>query len=647
MALTEARQRALWLALPLALAVAPHLLRLPLWFAALWVLSFGLFLSVRFNRPGRAAGLLRLALAGAGLAGILAEFGTLFGPRGGVALLVLLTALKLQEARGPRDQFILIYLGYFLLMLNFLESQHPGLAVYLFTVSTALTAALITRQQARLPSPAHVFRVASTLTMQALPVALLLFLVFPRLPAALGGLIQAGPAQSGLSDDMQPGAISELILSNAVAFRVDFDNPGTDASRLYWRGPVFTHFDGQAWTAAAESASATPPELDRLATPLDYRVTLEPHGRHWLFVAGHSSTAPVPGARLSADLQWLSPRPVSERLGYHLRVWQDYQLDPDELSATRRAAALALPDGLNPRSRNLAQTWLRQANTPGQVVELALAHLRESPFFYTLKPPPLGRNGVDDFLFESQRGFCEHYANAFAVLMRMAGIPARVVTGYQGGERNPLGDYWIVRQRDAHAWVEVWLSGRGWVAVDPTAAVAPERVESGLDAALPSGERPMAFDWPWLRPLQHGWDLFNLRWYQWVLGFDPARQRDLLSMLHPALASLRGMLWAVVLTGLGSLILMGLLVLRPWRRPARAAAVRHYARVCAKLARIGLVRTAQEGPRAFAERVRVARPDLAVEVDALTALYIGQRYDRADTKSLRQLAARSRRFRPG
>jgi transglutaminase-like putative cysteine protease len=444
---------------------------------------------------------------------------------------------------------------------------------------------------------------------------------------------------------MRPGSISQLIQSDAVAFRVDPHDTRFDARQLYWRGPVLWDYDGATWTPARGLTSA-PPEATGLGRRIDYSVTLEPHGQRWLFVAGLADTPPAPDATLTGDFLWLAKNPVSERLRYRLAAWLDYRLEPD-LPFDLEERALALPPGLNPRSRDLARRWAAEADDARGVVERALAHFRREPFYYTLNPPLLGEHAVDDFLFGTRRGFCEHYANAFVVLMRQAGVPARVVTGYQGGELNPLGDYWIVRQRDAHAWAEVWVAEQGWLRVDPTAAVAPSRIEQGVAAALPVDERPRRIlDTSWLKPLRQSWDLVNARWNQWVLGYDHSRQKNLLERLHPSLATLKGMLWAMLL-GAG-VVLLALLVavFRPSRTRHPEPAARHYARFCARLARLGISRQPHEGAETFARRVTRLRPDLAAEVNAITRLYIGQRYAGRVPPDPDALARRVARFRP-
>lgn len=640
-----------WLALPLALVVALHVGRLPLWIGLMWLgcaLWRGIQAARRYPRVPRWPALL---LALPSLVGILLEYRTLIGPEAGVGLLVLLTGLKLLETRDARDHGILVLVGYFLLLAGFLEDQSLPVAAYAMFSALALTASLASLHGeaaflGRLQFRRH-FGTAAMLLLQALPLTLALFVLVPRIPAPLGGLIQIEHAQSGLSDQMSPGSISRLMLSNQPAFRAEFAAGAKPASEtLYWRGPVFWHYDGLSWREGGSPRPADPFDLEPRGEAIEYRVTLEPHAQRWLFVAGLATELAEANARLTADLQWLADKPVKERLHYRVKAHPDYRLDAGGLSAADRARALALPEGRNPKTHALARAWAARGDAAA-VVDEALRHFRTQPFRYTLNPPHLGEHAMDDFMFASRAGYCEHYSSAFVVLMRAAGIPARVVTGYQGGEYNAIGEYWIVRGRDAHAWAEVWLEDEGWRRVDPTAAIAPERVESGSVAALPRAERPFAMiDIGWLKPVRLAWDTLNNRWNLWVIGFNHERQRQFLAGIHPTLASLEAMLWAAL--GIAALFVLVLLagLLGPAGSRDRDAASRLYARFCKRLARIGLVRAASEGPRAFARRAAQARPDLARAIGKISELYVGVRYAGAGEDELIRLRRAVRAFRP-
>ncbi|MBI5331314.1 MAG: DUF3488 domain-containing transglutaminase family protein [Betaproteobacteria bacterium] len=648
--------------LPLLLALAPHVERLPVWLTLSWLAcAAGAYARARWRRPGlppqRAGKLgaalrllesrtLKLLLALAGVAGVLLQYGTVIGPSGGIALLVFLSGVKLLELEGPRDRLALLFVGCFLLTARFLDAQGLPTAAWMTLAALSLVAGMAAVQNPTAPWREH-GALAAKLMLLGLPVALLLFLLFPRISGPLWSLPHPNAARTGLSDIMAPGRISRLIQSDELVFRAEFAGAQPDSSALYWRGPVLWDFDGFAWRID-HPLPAVPPVASVRGAPTHYSVTLEPHQRPVLLgMPEHPPEVTPPiQSRLGPDLHWQMREPAAHRLRYEADAWLDFSLDP-ELTPGRRARALALPDGGNPRARALARDWRQRLGNDAAIVEAALTMIRTQGYAYTLTPPTLGADAVDEFLFATRRGFCEHYAGAFVFLMRAAGTPARVVTGYQGGELNPLGRYWIIRGRDAHAWAEVWLAGRGWVRTDPTAAVAPFRVERGIQAALPAGERVgggVILDGAWMRPLALGWDLVNNHWNQWVLGYNQERQRQFLARLAPWLTHGGGIFWGL---GAGAGLLALAALWRLWPRGAGGQsdpASRAYARFCARLARRGLARSAAETPEAYARRVADQRPDLALAVDHITALYLALRYGgQGAAKDLHQAV---KRFRP-
>ncbi|HEX6736559.1 MAG TPA: DUF3488 and transglutaminase-like domain-containing protein, partial [Azonexus sp.] len=465
-----------WLFLAAAVTVAPHFAHQPVWLSAFAGLSFvwaaWLWWSDR-RLPGR--WLLMLVVAG-GCAAIFAEFRSLFGRDAGVALLVMLMALKLLELKSRRDAVVVVTLGYFLLLTHYFYSQSIATGLWLLAALWLLTAALIRVHGGHAATPVGTLRHAALLAGQALPFMLVLYLLFPRVAGPLWGLPQdAHAGRTGLSETMAPGNIANLARSGEIAFRVLFDGTPPPRDRLYWRGPVLEDFDGTSW----RPYSGTTPRarLEFLGPPLAYETTLEGHNRRWLLALDAPAAQPADTV-LSGTLTANARQPISHRQRFRFAAGLDYRFNAEE-SPPVLARNLLLPPGRNPRTIELARGWKTAGSSPQALIDRALA-LFASQFFYTLQPPLLGENSVDDFLFTTRRGFCEHYAAAFVVLMRAAGVPARVVTGYQGGERNPVDGYLVVRQSDAHAWAEVWLADRGWVRVDPTAAVSPARIETGL-----------------------------------------------------------------------------------------------------------------------------------------------------------------------
>lgn len=622
-----------WLLLSTLLVVLPHVPRLPLWVTLFAACLGTLHLIVR--RAGHSlTRWLVIGLTLTGASGVFLHYHTLLGRDAGVALLVVMVTLKLLESRRPRDAFVLIFLCYFLVITGFLYSQTPLLAIYMFATAIVITATLsvVTLAGRQLPVR-RLLRDAAVLLGQALPIMLVLFVFFPRVVGPFWGLPKdAHGGITGLGDTMTPGSISKLTKSDALAFRVQFaegDSTPAPAER-YWRGPVLWHTDGRTWSAGSLVVLAGAIDRPQVrGKGVHYGITLEPHSKRWLF----GLDLPVfvsESATPTADFQWLAHQRVTSRIHYEAISYLDFNTGalPDEL----RTAALQLPDNTTGRMRRLVGNWRNAARNDHDVVRAALQHFNLQPYIYTLEPPLLGDSPVDEFLFSTRRGFCEHYASSFVTLMRIAGIPARVVTGYLGGEYNPVGDYWLVRQSDAHAWAEVWLPGAGWQRVDPTAAVAPERIEHALDRSTQgAGEAAsfllgdgglMARNW---RALRHVFDALDNSWNQWVLSYNPKRQMAILRSLgfrHPGWKDL-----ALLLVVLVGSLLAGTAAWMFLRRPREQDPVaRAWTRYCRRLARMGLPRRPDEGPQDYARRVTGERPDLKQPVWRITDTYTRLHY---------------------
>jgi len=641
-----AMHHVLWLLLSLALITTPHATRLPWWIVAL-VATLGAWRAYlaygRHVLPNRWALFVIVIVA---TIGIYLNYRTLFGRDAGVALLVVMLGLKLLEMRSMRDAMLLIFLGYFLVVTNFLYSQTILSGLYMLACVWLITATMMSLHYGREEPPfSRQLRFGGVLLAQSVPLMLVLFLLFPRVSGPLWGLPQdAYSGVSGLSDMMTPGSLSNLTLSDAVAFRVRFDSEIPPPKQRYWRGPVMWDFDGQTWTTSRFIYGT--PQFTKTGKPISYEVTLEPHNKRWLFALDLPARA-VPHSATGADFQMRSFSPVNHRMRYEMASFLGYRYGTDENSMALHRA-LQLPAGFNPRSVELAQSLRRKFPDGRTLVREVLAMFRTQNFFYTLSPPLLGRHSVDEFLFNTRRGFCEHYASAFVVLMRAAGIPSRVVTGYLGGEVNELGNYLIVRQADAHAWTEVWLADEGWVRVDPTAAVSPLRVEAGISAAIPRGE-PLPIlvrgDFETLRQLRFTWDLVANTWNQWVLGYTPERQRRLLTGM-----GIDDSAWytlTVIMLALAALIVIVLAALMLRRLKARAhdPVRKAYLNFCDKLRRTGLPRAADEGPLDYAHRLERVRPDLVLPVAAITQLYVMLRYGaETSTAALQELRRRVKQF---
>ncbi|MDH5264998.1 MAG: DUF3488 and transglutaminase-like domain-containing protein, partial [Betaproteobacteria bacterium] len=525
----------MWLLAAMAFVVAPHALRLPEWVGIFFVLVLAWRGWISWRAARTPPRWLVLVLTVGAVAATWVVYGRIMGRDAGTTLLVLMAAMKLLEMKTSREVVLAIHLGFVLVMTNFLFSQTIPLGLYMLACVWLFVATLVGyhRGVGRTPTVRERLVPSGLLLLQAVPLMLVFFILFPRVQGPLWALPQdARAGMSGLSDSMTPGNISKLIQSEATAFRVQFEGEIPPYGSLYWRGPVLWRFDGQTWRVPEFTIAGT---LDyaRAARPVRYAVTVEPHGKHWLFALDVPISLP-PGSSIRHDLEIRSVRPVDARIRYEIASALDYRYG-ERLPANFRALALSFDEQRNRRTVALGRQWAAEAANPTEIVNKALQFYNRQ-FTYTLEPPLLtSAHPYDEFLFETKRGFCEHYAGSFALLMRAAGIPARVVTGYQGGEVNPLNRELLVRQADAHAWVEIWLEGRGWVRIDPTSVVSPDRIDGGINAALgPIGVIPslIAADrLGVLANLRFAWDALNSQWNQWVLGYNVDRQRQFLGSL--------------------------------------------------------------------------------------------------------------------
>lgn len=631
-------------------ALAAHVPHLPVWLCAIVValLAWRGYCAMRGAKlPGK---WFLIGMTVMGTAAILVSYGPRFSRDTSVALLAFMLALKVQELRALRDASVVICLGYFLLITGFLYSQTIATALYMFALVIWLTATLAAFQdRTRSTSPFAALRVSALLVAQAVPLMIALFLLFPRVQGPIFGFPQATSAGvTGLSDTMSPGSLSSLGLSDDVAFRVHFNAAPPKPRNLYWRGPVMWDFDGRTWTIGGASTTATEGmHYQADGPPIRYAVTLEPHYMRWMFAIDLPFVAP-PDTHITNDYQLLASRPIRNRIRYEISSNLAYRYGLDEKTEILQRA-LRLPTGYNEKTLALARELRMRASSDRELIDAVLNRFRTELFFYTLVPPELGRDSVDEFLFVTRRGFCEHYASAFVVLMRAAGIPARVVTGYQGGEMNPLGDYMIVHQADAHAWAEVWLKNEGWVRVDPTAAVSPARIQAGLFAALPADYSlpiGMRNDFPMLRQLRFSMDALANSWNQWVLGYTAERQMKLLrdaGLSTPTWQTLTVLLMTTAAAVIGMLALTILWRLRSRPRDSVGQSWRLF---CRKLARRGSERAPSEGPRDFAWRAAQEQPARHAQIETIAALYMKLRYaGETEKPEARRLRALVRQFR--
>ncbi|VAX08172.1 FIG001454: Transglutaminase-like enzymes, putative cysteine proteases [hydrothermal vent metagenome] len=625
------------LLLSVILVCLPHLLRLPLWISTLCLSLIGLRYFHETGRIGLPGKFLRLLILLASIAGLFASYSTLIGRTAGSAMLLLMLCLKLMEIKGTRDVIVIIYISFFILITSFLfdQSIYNGAYILVVVLSLVTTMIIYNHPTAQQKSVSQALRQsikqAFILLVQAVPLMLMLFFLFPRLPGPLWSLPDDGQgASTGLTDELEPGRISKLSNNPDVAFRVKFEKTPPSPERLYWRGPVLSLFTGKKWQVLKED-SVSRLNLDDInfSLPVDYTVTLEPHNRHWLFALEMPATIPA-RTLLTEDMQLLQTHPVRSVTRYKMRAYLNYQLDPN--SIVNSYYYLQVPAQTAPATRHFVKQLRKKHSPDAAYINAVLNYFRTENFIYTRKPPLLDKDIVDQFLFETQQGYCVHYASAFAVMMRLANIPARIVSGYQGGEMNPLADYMIIRQSDAHAWVEVWLPGKGWRRIDPTSVIPDSRVEAMEDRLRRQDEQTrnafkMKQGWlsQRLRNLGYSWDRLNNGWNHWVVGYNSSRQKSLLSMFGADKLSLQDLALLLAAVFTVCLLFIALFVFRQKQNkldPIEQA----YVQFCKKLATLGFTRKPEESALHYAHRVSVLRQDLRLKVFAVTRLYNHLRY---------------------
>jgi protein-glutamine gamma-glutamyltransferase len=627
----------LWLLMAaVPLAALPHAWEQPPWVIATLMAAWLWRAAIHARSARLPARWILVPLVVGGGALTFAEFGTVFGQEAGTALLLVMVGLKLLEIRSQRDIVVALFLAYFVVITTYFFNQSFVIAGYSLFSAWLITAALIQVHGGR-PLPfARLARSSAMMILHALPIMLILFVVFPRIPGPIWGASDQEPAaRTGLSDRLEPGDIAEMLENEATALRVRFDGPVPPPSQQYWRALVMTDFDGRGWTVDRHRPEI--PADTGAPGDITYSVTLEPTRSRYLPVLDSPVAAPE-NASLVDNLQVLYRQPVDNRLQYSARA----RLDAPPawpLSAQERARALALPPGAAPRARVQAGLWrATHGDDDLAIVQQVLELFAQDPFRYTLRPPQLRGDRIDEFLFETRAGYCEHYASTLAVLMRAAGIPARVITGYQGGQWMDAGGYLRLRHADAHAWTEIWLEDGGWVRVDPTAAIAPERIETGLggyfgeDADAPAFLRRSGLPWTVRLRLQiSDWnDLLTFRWENLVLAFDPERQRELFARFGLDATDWRSVLIALGVS-LGALgLAAGLIALLRRPRDRREPAQRALDRLSRRLRRRGLAREPHETVSAYTRRVGDRRPELARPLGEFAEAYTRLRYAELD-----------------
>ncbi|MCW9056442.1 MAG: transglutaminaseTgpA domain-containing protein [Gammaproteobacteria bacterium] len=623
------KQAEFWVLLPLFLVILPHFPRLPSWIIFLLPVFFAWrLLAIKNNRllPAR---WLVACIAFLSLAGILLYYGTIFGRTAGTSLLCILLSIKLLESKKQRDYMLLIALAAFIIVTNFLFSQNIPTVIYMLLMVTLITMSLISINLDTTYIPVKKrLKMSASLVAQALPLMIILFLLFPRIPGSLWKLPDdKNSAVTGLSGIMSPGKISNLMQSDAVAFRVKFEHQIPEQNNLYWRGLILWRFDGETWIEGKQNKN-TQAEIETISNKTEYSVTLEPHNRKWLFALDMPSQHPD-SIIYNNNYLLRAKKDIASIYQYSIQSYLNYRIGHN-LSEWEKKTGLKLPPNSNKKSIQLGIKWKNDLNTPEEIVKHALRYFNNENFFYTLEPPLTpGFDPVDQFLFETRKGFCEHYASSFTLLMRAAGIPARVVIGYQGGTINPYNNYLTVRQNDAHAWSEVWLENRGWVRIDPTAAVAPERVESNLNAALnPDESRPfyMHLNSGFLKQIGFYWDAIDNSWKQWIIAYDSTKQHRLLSYFTNKKINYYDIIIALFISLSVVAFITSLFIMKPLRFSKEDNAQKLYIKFCKKMARRGLIKKTYEGPVDFSQRAVEKYPEDKSTIDFFIRLYINTRY---------------------
>ena len=530
----------LFLLAVIAWLIAPQVGNLPIWCSAMTgaILVWRASIAVRgHSLPSRWWLLLMLVLA---TVGTWTSYRTILGRDAGVTFVVVLLALKTLELRAQRDAFVVFFLGFFILLSNFFYSQSLLTAFAMLVGLLGLLTALVnSHMPVGRPPLSQAARTAGWMALLGAPIMAVLFMLFPRIAPLWGVPADAMTGRSGLSANMRVGNIASLALDSSIAMRIRFDGATPPANTLYFRGPVLSTFDGSEWRPLRSSFPARfqpPADLQVSGAPYRYQVTLEANNRPWIVVLDATPEKPTINGynvTMAADLQWTADRPMADLVRYRAESFPQFSYGPLSPIAALQDY-LNLPANFNPRTRELAAELRRDARASegaAALVSLVLERLRTGSYTYTLEPGVFGIHTADEFWFDRKEGFCEHIASSFVVLMRAMGVPARIVTGYQGGEPNNVDGYWTVRQSDAHAWAEVWITGRGWLRVDPTASVAPGRTGSLQRLIMPQGAMAEVLDAvsPALAlNLREAWEALNNRWNQWVLNYSQAKQLDLL-----------------------------------------------------------------------------------------------------------------------
>jgi protein-glutamine gamma-glutamyltransferase len=621
-----------WLLVLQIFIIAPHLLTVPVWLVAVWALvavwRWQIYKGA-WNYPDKIKKTLSAAVC---CLGLVVSIGAHLGYESMISLLLTGFILKLLEVKTRRDFVLLVFIALFILSTQFIEYNNMLSALYGLWCLMLICAALMQLyKRSDNVSLRQQLQPNLWLLLQSIPIMLVLFVVVPRL-GSFWAVPSPGAAKTGMSDSMSPGDLTQLMQSDELAFRVTFNGAIPSRDKLYWRGLVLSAFDGRRWYVSqrqqwrAAASSNRNKHIAYRGDAISYQVIAEPQGTPWLY----SLAAPFEWSDsviFTRELLIQKAYPLSQRESYSVVSQLNYRLDA--IDDRELADNASLPHEGNPETRRVAAQWMAEAGSAEKLMERIFA-LFNKEFYYTVTPPALGENSVDDFLWRSHQGFCEHFASSFVFFMRAAGIPARVVVGYQGGDLNSVDNYLMVHQRDAHAWAEVWLGERGWVMFDPTAAVAPDRINKGISESLSTKDKqlvgkPFGSSVKVLFMLRERWDALNYQWTRWVMNYDADLQGQLLEKILGEFSPVRMAVWVVgVLSAV--LALLALMVVGRLRKPPVSDERKLYQQICTKLSGAGFKPLAGEPPRQFFLRVAAIRPDLASSLLHIANLFDAMAY---------------------
>ena len=627
-----------WTLAALTFALLANMPFIPIWITVSFLVCSLARYVIEKRRLGLPPAWFRAMLALGCFLGVLGTFGTISGVGPGSSLLAIMASLKLLETRKRRDQFVLLFISIFLVMSSLLRDQYLWSLPYLAGAALLIMTAWLRMTAADSVSARQSFRTTGRLLLYAAPMALAMWVFFPRLSSPFWAVpIDTSRATSGISDTMSPGDISNLSLSDAVAFRVRFDRDIPEPRDRYWRGLVLHSFNGRTWTGREPIPDRTLDErIDYSGAPIDYEVTLEPTSQQWVFALELPAIWSLRQASMSPENTLARTLPIDQRIAYSVTSFTDYTSDLNPTSYSL-ASYQSLPSDSNRRTVELARQMRANAGNDEAFIRDVLNKFHEEEYYYTLDPPRLGSNPVERFIFDTRPGFCEHYASAFAVMMRAVDIPARIVLGYQGGELNPLGGHLVVRQSDAHAWTEVWLDGLGWRRVDPTAAVAPERVEFGVyDAIFDGIGQSWGFAAPsmWQYRVEMVYDMINAKWDEWVLGYGPENQDRLMNLLGMNNPDWRKMMLTLIAVVVAIVLFVSYLLYLKYRPPRPDKAALLYRRF---VTRSGVEPTVGETPIAWLDRAAGNANIPDDKLVTVTSAYLDARYGPAGDVALQRL----------